>query len=164
MQNLANKRYLHQYFLTLWFLLVGWEFRRFIFPGSVFLTSLSSERCHHMTWHAFLIAPDEPSLTIQHEPLGLLPLLLLLIKISTDTKLVFLDSCLRFYEVCLEKCKHTRVNRWYGIMLMKMYVKCKMHEMYLLETIFVKGISFISRTKFAYIQSLIYTKSITAIE
>ena len=58
-----------------------------------------------MTWHAFPVAPDEPFLTVQHEQLGPLPLLLPWIGYSTDARLVFLDSCLRFYEVCLKNAK-----------------------------------------------------------
>ena len=55
-----------------------------------------------MTWHAFIIAPNEPFLTIEHEQLRPLPLLLPWIGYSTDAKLAFLDSCLWFYEVCLK--------------------------------------------------------------
>ena len=51
---------------------------------------------------------------------------------------------------------------WYNAY--EMHEECEMHEMYLRETIFVKGISFISQTKSAYIQSMIYPKSITVIE
>ena len=56
-----------------------------------------------MTWHVFPVALDEPSLTIQHEPLSPLPLLLLLIEYSIDAKLVSLDSCLLIFVCTMSK-------------------------------------------------------------
>ena len=76
------------------FLFAGWELQCVVSSWSVFLTSPSSKRCHHMTWHAFLVAPDEPFLTIQHGQLDLLPLPLPWTEYSTDVRSVFLDSCL----------------------------------------------------------------------
>ena len=64
-----------------------------------------------MTWHAFPIAPNEPFLTVQHEQLGPLLLLLPWIGYSIDARLAFLDSCLRFYEVCLKNADmHVLIN------------------------------------------------------
>ena len=64
-----------------------------------------------MTWYASLIAPDEFFLIVQHKQLGPLPLLLPWIGYSTDVKLVFLDSCLRFYEACLKNANmHVLIN------------------------------------------------------
>ena len=64
-----------------------------------------------MTSHASLVALDEFFLTIQHEQLGPLPSLLPWIGYSTDARLVFLDLCLRFYEVCLKNANmHVLIN------------------------------------------------------
>ena len=93
MQNLADIRYLHQHLSMMWFLLKDWEFQHFAILGSVFLTSSSSERCHHTICHVFLIALNEPSLIVQHG-LGLLPLLLLWISCNTNARSAFLDSYL----------------------------------------------------------------------
>ena len=90
-----------------------------------------------MTWHTFPVAPDELFLTVQHEQLGPLSLLLPWIGYSTDARLVFLDSCLRFYVVCLKDANmHVLINL--NDMECKMHGECECMKMYLLETIFVK--------------------------
>ena len=64
-----------------------------------------------MTWHAFPIAPNEPFLIVQHVQLDSLPLLLPWTEYSTNARLAFLDSCLRFYKACLKNANmHVLIN------------------------------------------------------
>ena len=53
--------------------------------------------------HAFLIAPNEPFLTIQHEQLDPFSLPLPWIEYSTDVRLIFLDSCLLIFVCAMFK-------------------------------------------------------------
>ena len=119
-----------------------------------------------MTWHAFLTAPDEPFLTIPHGQLALLPLSLPLIEYSTDAKLVFLDSCLRFYEVCLLSANmHVIINdvfKWHG--MQNVWKMWNVWDVFAWDNPCERKLHLFQRTKFVYIQDLIYPKSITVIE